>query len=94
MLSVFLIHEQVLTNSSVRILQDVSYKPMEFYVKTRKCRSDATEKVVKICERYGLLIIMLGLMACSSFLFLVNPSQVCTLFLWLAFYILHDLNSF
>ena len=32
-------------------LQDVSYKPEEYYVKTRKCEPDASAKVVKICER-------------------------------------------
>nr|XP_048320613.1 protein HAPLESS 2 isoform X2 [Ziziphus jujuba var. spinosa] len=32
-------------------IRDVSYKPEEYYVKTRKCEPDASEKVVKICER-------------------------------------------
>lgn len=32
-------------------IRDVSYKPEEYYVKTRKCEPDASAKVVKICER-------------------------------------------
>ncbi|KAG6474734.1 protein HAPLESS 2-like [Zingiber officinale] len=32
-------------------IRDVSYKPEEFYVKTRKCKPDASAEVVKICER-------------------------------------------
>ncbi|WOL04600.1 protein HAPLESS 2 [Canna indica] len=32
-------------------IRDVSYKPEEFYVKTRKCKPDASAHVVKICER-------------------------------------------
>ena len=31
--------------------QDVSFKPQEFYVKTRKCEPDAGANVVKTCER-------------------------------------------
>lgn len=33
------------------LLQDVAYKPQEFYVKTRKCGRDAKADVVQICER-------------------------------------------
>ncbi|EXC34107.1 hypothetical protein L484_010565 [Morus notabilis] len=33
------------------VLTDVSYKPEEYYVKTRKCEPEASAKVVKICER-------------------------------------------
>ncbi|KAJ7944873.1 protein HAPLESS 2 [Quillaja saponaria] len=32
-------------------IRDVPYKPEEYYIKTRKCEPDASEKVVKICER-------------------------------------------
>ncbi|CAL9191097.1 unnamed protein product [Musa hybrid cultivar] len=32
-------------------IRDVPYKPEEFYVKTRKCKPDASAKVVKFCER-------------------------------------------
>lgn len=32
-------------------LQDVAYKPQEFYVQTRKCEPNAGEDVVKTCER-------------------------------------------
>ncbi|KAF3448500.1 hypothetical protein FNV43_RR09213 [Rhamnella rubrinervis] len=32
-------------------IRDVSYKPEEYHVRTRKCEPDASEKVVKICER-------------------------------------------
>ncbi|EXC34108.1 hypothetical protein L484_010566 [Morus notabilis] len=32
-------------------IRDVSYKPEEYYVKTRKCEPEASAKVVKICER-------------------------------------------
>ncbi|KAG9142424.1 hypothetical protein Leryth_024240, partial [Lithospermum erythrorhizon] len=32
-------------------IQDVPYKPQEFYVQTRKCESDAGEDVVQICAR-------------------------------------------
>ncbi|KAK8483800.1 hypothetical protein V6N11_030569 [Hibiscus sabdariffa] len=32
-------------------IRDVSYKPQEFFVKTRKCQSDAGANVVGICER-------------------------------------------
>ncbi|CAN1186224.1 Protein HAPLESS 2 [Linum perenne] len=36
-------------------IRDVAYKPVEYYVKTRKCEPDANEHVVKICERPVLL---------------------------------------
>ncbi|XP_022720021.1 protein HAPLESS 2 [Durio zibethinus] len=32
-------------------IRDVSFKPQEFYVKTRKCEPDAGANVVKMCER-------------------------------------------
>ncbi|XVF52830.1 hypothetical protein PTKIN_Ptkin05aG0050200 [Pterospermum kingtungense] len=32
-------------------VREVSFKPQEFYVKTRKCKPDAGANVVKICER-------------------------------------------
>ncbi|CAN0841437.1 Protein HAPLESS 2 [Linum grandiflorum] len=32
-------------------IRDVAYKPVEYYVKTRKCEPDANEHVVQICER-------------------------------------------
>ncbi|GMJ03876.1 GENERATIVE CELL-SPECIFIC 1, HAPLESS 2 [Hibiscus trionum] len=32
-------------------IRDVAYKPQEFFVKTRKCHSDAGANVVQICER-------------------------------------------
>ncbi|XP_039005257.1 protein HAPLESS 2-like [Hibiscus syriacus] len=32
-------------------IRDVSYKPREFFAKTRKCQPDAGANVVKICER-------------------------------------------
>ncbi|XP_019422547.1 PREDICTED: protein HAPLESS 2 isoform X2 [Lupinus angustifolius] len=32
-------------------IRDVPYKPEEFFVKTRKCKPDASANVVKICER-------------------------------------------
>lgn len=32
-------------------LQDVPYKPEEYYVNTRKCEPDAGANVVKIWER-------------------------------------------
>ncbi|KAJ4950041.1 hypothetical protein NE237_026873 [Protea cynaroides] len=32
-------------------IRDVPYKPVEYYVKTRKCEPDADAKVVQICER-------------------------------------------
>ncbi|XP_039011345.1 protein HAPLESS 2-like [Hibiscus syriacus] len=32
-------------------IRDVSYKPQEFFAKTRKCQPDAGASVVKICER-------------------------------------------
>ncbi|XP_030500218.2 protein HAPLESS 2 isoform X1 [Cannabis sativa] len=32
-------------------IRDVSYKPEEYYVKTRKCEPEASAKVVKVCER-------------------------------------------
>ncbi|CAN1332943.1 Protein HAPLESS 2 [Linum perenne] len=36
-------------------IRDVAYKPVEYYVKTRKCEPDANEHVVQICERPVLL---------------------------------------
>lgn len=33
------------------LLQDVAYKPQEFYVQTRKCEPEAGADIVKICER-------------------------------------------
>ncbi|RDX98683.1 Protein HAPLESS 2, partial [Mucuna pruriens] len=36
-------------------IRDVPYKPEEYYVKTRKCESDAGADVVKICERQAIL---------------------------------------
>ncbi|RWR84966.1 Generative cell specific-1 [Cinnamomum micranthum f. kanehirae] len=35
----------------ITYLRDVPYKPVEFSIKTRKCKRDASAKVVKICER-------------------------------------------
>ncbi|KAF8379435.1 hypothetical protein HHK36_028870 [Tetracentron sinense] len=35
----------------ITYIRDVPYKPMEYFVKTRKCEPDAGAKVVKICER-------------------------------------------
>ncbi|KAK4748600.1 hypothetical protein SAY87_015186 [Trapa incisa] len=32
-------------------IRDVPFKPQEYFVKTRKCESDADARVVKICER-------------------------------------------
>ncbi|XP_043705307.1 protein HAPLESS 2 [Telopea speciosissima] len=32
-------------------IRDVPYKPVEYYVKTRKCEPDADARVVQICER-------------------------------------------
>ena len=40
-------------------LQDVPYKPEEYYVKTRKCEPDAGANVVKICERQAMFIAIL-----------------------------------
>ncbi|OIV92659.1 hypothetical protein TanjilG_18010 [Lupinus angustifolius] len=36
-------------------IRDVPYKPEEFFVKTRKCKPDASANVVKICERQAIL---------------------------------------
>ncbi|XP_068638598.1 protein HAPLESS 2 [Aristolochia californica] len=35
----------------ITYIRDVPYKPVEYYVRTRKCEADASAKVVKICER-------------------------------------------
>ncbi|KAL5727659.1 Transcriptional activator [Ranunculus cassubicifolius] len=35
----------------ISYIRDVPYRPVEYYVQTRKCESDAGEKVVGICER-------------------------------------------
>ncbi|XP_058085608.1 protein HAPLESS 2 isoform X2 [Magnolia sinica] len=35
----------------ITYIRDVSYKPVEHFVKTRKCEPDAGANVVKICER-------------------------------------------
>lgn len=41
-------------------LQDVPYKPEEFYVKTRKCEPDAGADVVTICERQVITKFLMG----------------------------------
>ncbi|XP_042503336.1 protein HAPLESS 2 isoform X2 [Macadamia integrifolia] len=35
----------------ITYIRDVPYKPVEYYVKTRKCEPDADARVVQICER-------------------------------------------
>lgn len=43
------------------LLQDVAYRPQEFYVKTRKCGRDAKADVVQICERQVHFLMRLSL---------------------------------
>ncbi|KAL5981969.1 hypothetical protein ACLOJK_016036 [Asimina triloba] len=44
----------------IRVRADVPYKPVEHFVRTRKCRPDSTANVLKICESQFVVLVDRG----------------------------------